>query len=92
MSPGATFPFKFKIWNTANSGTTWENLYDNTNRTVVWAGTEPLDANGKHLITYGPVLFSNFQANTNDYLPAARWVTFAVDMTGAVGVSNTTSR
>jgi hypothetical protein len=90
LSPGATFPFKFKIWNTANSGTTWESLYDNTNRTVVWTGTETVDANGNHLITYGPVLFSNFQANTNDYLPAATWVTFKVDMTGAVGVSNTT--
>jgi hypothetical protein len=89
FSPGASFQFKFKIWNTANSGTTWENLPGNTNRSVVWAGNEPLDGNGNHLLTYGPVLFSNFQANTNDYLPNDTWVTFSVDMTDAVGVSNT---
>ena len=89
FSPGASFPFKFKIWKVATSGTTWESLTDNTNRSVVWTGTEPL-VNGKHLITYGPVLFSNFQANQGDYLPAATLVTFSVDMTGAVGISNTT--
>jgi hypothetical protein len=88
FSPGASFPFKFKIWNTTTLGTTWENFPGNTNRSVVWTGTEPLDANNNHLITLGPVLFGNFQANTNDYLPADTWVTFTVDMTGAVGVTN----
>ena len=90
FSPGATFPFKFKIWNIAAAQATWENLPGNTNRSVAWTGTEPLDGNGNHLITLGPVLFNNFQANTNDYLPSDTWITFRVDMTGAVGVSNTT--
>lgn len=88
FSPGATFPFKFKIWNTSSGSTTWENLYNNTNRSVVWTGTEPKDANANHLLTLGPVLFSNFQANTNDYLPNDTWVTFSVDMTHAYGVTN----
>ncbi len=88
MSPGATFPFKFKIWNTSNAGTTWENFPGNTNRTVVWSGAEALDSHANHLITLGPVLFSNFQANTNDYLPNDTLVTFSVSMTNAVGVTD----
>ncbi len=80
---GAAFTYKYTYFR--NSSTVWES---GGNKSVSFTGTEPTNPDGYHMITLGPTLFDNWQANTNDYLPADTYVTFSVSMTNAASYSS----
>jgi hypothetical protein len=75
---GGAFTYKYTFLH--GTTTTWE---DGNNKSVAFVGNEPTNSAGYHMITLGPTLFNNFQADTNDYLPADTLVTFTVSMTNA---------
>jgi len=75
---GAAFTYKYTYFR--NGGTIWESGGD---KSVAFVGNEPTNSAGYHMIVLGPTLFDNWQANTNDYLPADTYVTFSVSMTNA---------
>lgn len=75
---GQAFNYKYSYFR--NGGTIWEG---GGNKSVSFTGLEPTNPDGYHMITLGPTLFDNWQANTNDYLPADTLVTFSISMTNA---------
>jgi hypothetical protein len=75
---GDVVEFKFTIWDPMTATTTWE---DGANKSVTFSGTEPTDAAGYHLKTYGPDYFNGIRPE--DILSADTVVTFHVDMNGA---------
>jgi hypothetical protein len=77
---GAAFLYKNSFFRTNPPYIVWE-LGDN--KSVMFAGDEPVNADGYHMITVGPTLFDDFYADPNDYLPADTLVTFSVSMTNA---------
>ncbi|HQL77436.1 MAG TPA: CBM20 domain-containing protein [Verrucomicrobiota bacterium] len=77
---GAAFTYKYTYFRNAN--TIWEGGAD---KSVAFVGNEPTNSAGYHMIVLGPTLFDNWQANTNDYLPADTYVTFTVSMTNNLG-------
>ncbi len=84
--PGAPIQFKFTIWNPTAGSTKWEDNIGG-NRTVVWSGTEPVDAAGNHVQNYGPVYFDN--VSPSDILMTDTYVTFRVDMANAMTMGGT---
>jgi len=80
--PGAAWTYKYTYFHTSPAETIFEA---GENKSVSFTGLEPTDPDGYHMITLGPTLFDNWQANTNDYLPADTLVTFIVSMTNNLG-------
>jgi hypothetical protein len=84
---GAVFLYKNTFFRTNPPYAVWE-IGDN--KSVTFTGSEPVNADGYHMVTVGPTLFDDFYANPNDYLAADTLVTFSVNMTNAVGTDSHT--
>lgn len=77
---GEVLEFKYVLWRPATFSTTWEG---GANKSLVWNGTEPTTADGYHLRSHSG-LFDNL--SPSDFLAEDTYVTFRVNMNGAVGV------
>lgn len=82
---GDQFAYKFVIW---KPGATWEG---GDNKILVFQGKEPLNADGYHQITVGPVYFNNVPPpSRGDILAQDTTVTFRINMKNAVALSTPT--
>ncbi|MEW6156678.1 MAG: carbohydrate-binding module family 20 domain-containing protein [Verrucomicrobiota bacterium] len=82
---GDSVEFKFTIWDPNAFTTTWE---DGANKVVTFTGSEPLNAAGYRVKSYGPEYFNGVRPS--DLLSADTLVTFRVDMKGAVRFGSAT--